>query len=126
MDFFEKEGSFRSDTTYNLSVNNDKLSFDVKSLADSLIKNENKLNIYHTYRPGYYTKEFVLPGQLLIVTKVTSHFKVTLQLVTLNCGYAFRKKSTKISEATGYFLIGVFRQGALALPAFKKVKSIPD
>jgi len=95
-----------SNHVYTLLLNNEKVSFDVKTLTDSLLNAKNKPGVYK--QTAYEGESYTVPKQMLSITRQTQHFKVTLQLGDLR----FTKSSDNITDihaVSGYYLIAALR-----------------
>ncbi|HTE00617.1 MAG TPA: DUF4153 domain-containing protein [Mucilaginibacter sp.] len=91
---------------YVLALNNEKISFNLKTIADSLIKNEQKLAKYKD--PDYETdnfRVFKLP-EALSMSRQTEHYGVTFQMHDFTFKIEDDKKLTILGVA-GYYLIKV-------------------
>jgi hypothetical protein len=92
---------------YALALNNEEVSFDVKNIADSLIKAKDKLNIYRE-STNYGVESYTVPGQVLSLTKQTQHFKVTLQVNDIRFFYN-NSGTVEITDVNGWYLISVLK-----------------
>jgi len=95
-----------SNHVYTLLLNNEKVSFDVKTLTDSLLNAKIKPGVYK--QTAYEGESYTVPKQMLSITRQTQHFKVTLQLGDLR----FTKSSDNITDihaVSGYYLIAALR-----------------
>jgi hypothetical protein len=93
---------------YTLYLNKEKVSFNLKNIADSLVKNE---NIFNPYASQYYEsnyKSFLVPNQLLGFTKQTKHFKVTFQIDNIRYNYT-DSNNIEIDGINGSYLISVLK-----------------
>jgi len=93
--------------TYTLYLNNEQVSFNARDIADSLIRNENKLKLY-LKSTEYLMKEFKLPNYVMRFTKQTKHFKISLQIDNLRCNYTNINDIT-IEQVDGSYLISVLK-----------------
>ena len=91
-------------SVYTLFLDKEHASFNVKHIADSLLKTKDKLKAYHdNENPNY--QSFVMPGRLLSFTKQTARFKVTLQITNLSCSYDAASNETGVNFVEGWYLI---------------------
>ena len=96
------------DQVYTLYLNYDKLSFNVKSIADSLIEKENDFTKYKFMPSDNSFRSFTLPDSLLSFTRQTPHFKVTFKIKSLRLSYTDSYETT-INEVDGSYLISVLK-----------------
>src|SRR5437879_13117225 len=70
-----------STRTHIITLNNEKVSFNLKAFADSLIKNGKAFATYEaTASRGSNNKTFDLPQEALNMTRQTAHYSVTFQI----------------------------------------------
>ena len=95
---------------YTLYLNNDKVSFNVKAFADSLVLKENQLKEYKevTGWPSDSDGGFTLPDQLLTISKQTAHFKVVLKIQALQL-HRINNSGTYVNSVEGWYLISVLK-----------------
>ncbi len=106
-----------ADRVCTVYINNEKVSFNVKALADSLVKKKNELKAYKLVNDTYQTSEdYSLPGQLLSSTQQSAHYRVTFQISSLRFSSLTGGTSESVDnlsdysfEISGYYLISVLK-----------------
>jgi hypothetical protein len=107
-----------ADRVCTLYLNNEKVSFNVKGIADSLVKKKNELKAYKNDNTATYgTNEYYsLPDRLLSFTQQSPHYKVTFQISSLRFNSAAdgAKADTEnlddySFQIDGYYLISVLK-----------------
>ena len=91
---------------HTLYLNDEKVSFNVKAFADSLVITENQLQKYkdvHREQSEDYAG-FTVPDQLLTITKQTAHFKVVLKIQALQM-HRTNNSGTDVNSVEGWYLI---------------------
>jgi hypothetical protein len=95
-----------STRTYIITLNNEKVSFNLAAFADSLIKSRNTFSTYEsTASEGSNNKTFDLPQEALNMNRQTAHYNVTFQINDF--GFNRDNKKTIIGTVSGYYLIKV-------------------
>jgi len=92
-----------SDSTYNckLYVNNELAIFDLKQIADSLIKHKTGLKAYNQLPDS---KDSVARTQIIMIYRQTQNYHVTFAISKLDVNYS-KNKVSNVSEVMGYYLI---------------------
>lgn len=106
-----------ADRIYTLVINKDKVSFDVKAIADSLLKKRGDFKGYgYPDTDNLHATIFNLPNELLSFTKQTANYKITCQFERVTFSYAGPKGKIdvrKIDNANfgidGSYLIKVLK-----------------
>ncbi len=79
---------------YLLSIDGQKINFDVQLTVDSLIQKPDSLNLYKdTARANDFDKKYNLPAKKLLIIKKAGKHKIALQINQLN--YAVHKQRVK-------------------------------
>jgi len=89
---------------YSLQADNENVSFDLGELAKKLISSKNKFDKDPNNQNGGNSQSYIVPANLLLLTKKTAHFTITLALENIRVAQS-QNGDIEIEYAAANYLV---------------------